>query len=540
MICPRCSVAEISPNTGACELCGYVPNGSVAVDAPQPDATDERARAELAHQFRIDVLLGQGAASTVYLAREQDSNRHIVLKVMPRVPGRPDVDARFRDAIAAASSLDHPHLVPVLRHGETDSLLWYSMEHRRARPLRDVLRTGGPLDLRAALRIISQIAGALDFLHRRGVVHGRVRPENVLVDAEQWVHVCDALIARAFHAVPIPQARETPAERAAPSAYAAPEESLGGFVGPTSDQYSLAVMLVECLTGAEPAAAPADPAAMLGSLRSDLPAHLTHALARALNPRPNDRYPTILDFVTALESGASMLLDARPSGRASDMILTVPDWEPPPRERPRWIRPALGGVAFVAIAAVAVVLLRRAGQPDTWREAPPPSPVVTPIMPGDSGSTSTPQSGETAAASRPALRLRPDPVPSSSIIDLRSRPGRGRNTGRPTRPVAQATPSVPRAAAPSPAPAAATPGRAPQGASAGEGGRIFVNASPWGQLYVDGQLIGNTPKANVAVSAGAHTIRVVREGYDPVERSIRVAPGEVVRLTDLVLAPHQP
>src|SRR4029077_4815810 len=116
-----------------------------------------------------------------------------------RTAGRPDVDARFRDAVALAAALDHPHLVPVLRYGETDSLLWYSMEHRKARPLREVLRTGR-LDLRATMRLAPQVATALDYLHRRGALHGRLKPENVLVDTEQWVHVCDALVSHALHA----------------------------------------------------------------------------------------------------------------------------------------------------------------------------------------------------------------------------------------------------------------------------------------------------------------------------------------------------
>jgi len=67
-----------------------------------------------------------------------------------------------------------------------------------------------------------------------------------------------------------------------------------------------------------------------------------------------------------------------------------------------------------------------------------------------------------------------------------------------------------------------------------------VNASPWGQLYVDGRLVGNTPKANLAIPAGTHTIRVVRDGFDPFERSVQVAAGQIVRLTDIVLVERRP
>lgn len=73
-----------------------------------------------------------------------------------------------------------------------------------------------------------------------------------------------------------------------------------------------------------------------------------------------------------------------------------------------------------------------------------------------------------------------------------------------------------------------------------EPGHLFVSATPWGQLFVDGQLIGNTPRANLALAPGAHTIRVVRDGFAPFERSLQVASGQVIRLTGIVLAPRQP
>ena len=71
-----------------------------------------------------------------------------------------------------------------------------------------------------------------------------------------------------------------------------------------------------------------------------------------------------------------------------------------------------------------------------------------------------------------------------------------------------------------------------------EPGHLFLNSSPWGTVTLDGQPIGNTPKANLTVSAGTHTIRVTRDGFEPVERTVRVGPGETVRVTDIVLTPR--
>jgi hypothetical protein len=65
--------------------------------------------------------------------------------------------------------------------------------------------------------------------------------------------------------------------------------------------------------------------------------------------------------------------------------------------------------------------------------------------------------------------------------------------------------------------------------------RLFVNSTPWGQVYIDGQLVGNTPQANLVVAAGSHRVRVAREGFQPFERIVQLAPGQELRLTDIVL-----
>jgi hypothetical protein len=80
----------------------------------------------------------------------------------------------------------------------------------------------------------------------------------------------------------------------------------------------------------------------------------------------------------------------------------------------------------------------------------------------------------------------------------------------------------------------------PPAAPAREPAKLFVNSTPWGVLYVDGTLIGNTPRTNVEISPGEHTIRVIRPGFGTVERTVRLAPGEILRLTDIVLVPERP
>ena len=105
-----------------------------------------------------------------------------------------------------------------------------------------------------------------------------------------------------------------------------------------------------------------------------------------------------------------------------------------------------------------------------------------------------------------------------------------------------ATSADPRRTIPSPAPATVAPAPAttPTAPAPAGGAKLFINASPWGQVSIDGVVIGNTPRANVDLTAGSHTIRVTRPGFSTWERTVRVATGETIRITDIVLVPTQP
>lgn len=539
MTCPRCSVGEISSRTNTCEVCGYTPDGTVAVATPHPGTTWDIARRELANQFRISVLLGQGATSAAYLAREQESDRQVVLKALLRhATRRSDADEEFRRAIAAVAALDHPHIVRTYRHGMTDSLFWYSMEYVRGRSLRDLLLAEGRMDARSCLRIVAQVASALDYLHRRGLTHGDLKPENVLIDADGWVHVSDAVVARACEPAPAREPGRTlrtltdaaPATPAPRPPYIAPEEFAAGQRGPAADQFALGVLVHECLAGTVPqeeSVTPFAPALTLAATRQDVPVHVIHAVRRALSPKPSDRFQTVLDFVTALESGETSLADVRPSGAsaASTAVLLDPDWRPHARPPlgPRILKIA----GFVAVAVVVVMLRPKFAEllqrtPDRL----PLPPVAAPAPPPNADSVAplpvpaTPERSSDAPSRRQRARETSVPRPSETAAaptDIATPPSEARPRRR------QAAPPTP-----------------PETGGAAEPGRLFVNAAPWGHLYVDGQLVGNTPRANLTIAAGAHTIRVVRDGFEPFERTIQIAPGEVVRLTDIVLVERRP
>ena len=203
MICPRCSVGEISETTQECLVCGFSRTGGVLVEASDWNQLDDPVLPALERQFQVEGVLRRGTASRIYLARDQVTGRLCSLKVLPLSDDTPDsVVERFRQDAQRAATLDHPHLVQVHRFGVTDTALWYAMEYVQGRSLGDLLRTADRMDLKTCLRLVEQVASALEYGHRRGVIHGNVKPSNVLVDPEGWARIADCGVNRAFGALP--------------------------------------------------------------------------------------------------------------------------------------------------------------------------------------------------------------------------------------------------------------------------------------------------------------------------------------------------
>jgi hypothetical protein len=369
------------------------------------------------------------------------------------------------------------------------------------------------------------------------MLHGALKPENVLVDADGWAHVCDLMVSRALEPPPAPRPSlpQAPTERPRQPRppYAAPEV----LRTPASDQYALALLVYECLVGSPPFESEhvgLAPDSLLASTRPDMPAHVTHAVRRALSPKPIDRFAGVLDFVAALETPSVPVADTRPSGRPSAAVLRVTDWEPPVRPLRRRLL-----VAGAIVAAVVAGILLRPVVAGLFRPgfAHAPAPVVlgsdtaSSVVPPVDTQPNTPLPPGRVARSQPPRPASPS-APTSTQRDRTRTAARDRGAATPRgQAAAQGRPT----AQPQPTEAAAAPV-----AVGADAGHLFVNSTPWGQLFVDGRPVGNTPKANLAVPPGTHTIRVVREGFQPYEASVEVAAGQVVRLTGIVLTARQP
>ena len=159
------------------------------VDAPPTtvDLPDNRLglSAALADRYRIGRELGAGGMATVYLAHDVKHDRDVALKVI-----RPDVAhtigaARFLQEIRLAAKLSHPHILPLYDSGEADGLLFYVMPNVEGSSLRERMNVAGKLPIDEAVRIAQEVAGALDYAHRHGVVHRDVKPENIMLHEGQ-------------------------------------------------------------------------------------------------------------------------------------------------------------------------------------------------------------------------------------------------------------------------------------------------------------------------------------------------------------------
>ncbi len=251
--------------------------------------------------------------STVFLARDVKHDRRVALKLL-----RPDLASvvgsdRFLQEIKLTASLNHPHILPLLDSGAIDGLVYYVMPFVTGGSLRGRLEPGEPFDLQDAMRHTRQVASALDYAHRAGVVHRDIKPENILF-SEGLAVVADFGVAKAVSTVD----RQTLTRSGFPVGtlgYMSPEQAAGRTdLDERTDVFSLACVVYEMLVGDTPAGWPSPEDSRLGrfleapedhrSHLEQLPGRVEQCLARALALRAADRFQSPGEFVEALATSA--------------------------------------------------------------------------------------------------------------------------------------------------------------------------------------------------------------------------------------------
>lgn len=276
--------------------------------------------------------LGRGGMGIVYLALDPAIGRQIAVKVI-RVDAFADPDQaaevrlRFSREAAAAGRLNHPGIVTVYQLGERGDTIYIAMEFVQGTSLDRILKSGPMRDVRQVIRLLEQVAEALDYAHSMGIVHRDVKPANILVREDGKAKITDFGIAK----ICSQNVTQTGASLGTPD-YMSPEQIMALHVDGRADQFSLAVMAFLMLSGRKPFEG-ATPNALLVQIVQAHPLHLHEVnpqipakagrvLDKALSKSPADRFGSCRDFVTAL--GEALGADAAavpaqpfaPSGRA--------------------------------------------------------------------------------------------------------------------------------------------------------------------------------------------------------------------------------
>ena len=254
--------------------------------------------------YRIESVLGRGGMGVVYLAEHIGMGRKVALKVLASDLAE---DERFRERFVResrlAASLEHPNIVPIHEAGEVGGTLFIAMRYVEGTDLRALLREHGALERQRAATIVSQVAGALDAAHARGLVHRDVKPGNVLIATavgsvgDEHVYLSDFGLTKRTSS---DSGITGTGQFVGTLEYAAPEQFEGKSLDARTDVYSLGCLLYECLTGQPPFRRDSDAAQMYAhlmeqapapsSLRPELPKAIDPVVSRAMAKKPDDRY----------------------------------------------------------------------------------------------------------------------------------------------------------------------------------------------------------------------------------------------------------
>ena len=326
----------------------------------------DRLQSALSDRYRLEREIGAGGMATVYLAQDVRHDRRVALKVL-----RPELSAvigaeRFLAEIKLTANLQHPHILPLFDSGAADGSLFYVMPFVQGETLRDRMNREKQLPVAEAVRITIEVASALDYAHRHGVVHRDIKPENILLHDGSAL-VADFGIALAASKASGARMTETGMSLGTPH-YMSPEQAMGEReITARSDVYALGAVLYEMLTGDPPFTGSTAQAIVarvvtetprpLHAQRHTIPPHIEVAVLTALEKLPADRFASAAEFADALK-GRSV------SGVSTATTVRVPAAAPAARR-----------INGLTIGALAVAAIATAVAAWSWVRPQPAAPV---------------------------------------------------------------------------------------------------------------------------------------------------------------------
>jgi predicted Ser/Thr protein kinase len=502
MECVKCHT-PLPDGSKFCYACGadVTGGGTMGASATGTEVLMQRLQRLVEGKYKVERMLGKGGMGAVFLAHDLTLEREVAIKVLP-----PDISMdehivkRFQQEAKTAAKLDHTNIIPIYRVESEGGLNYFVMKYIAGTSLEDVLDQKQPLANDYIQRVLWEAACALGHAHQRGVVHRDVKPANIMFDHDGRVMLTDFGISKALQAAS--GFTGTGMIIGTPH-YMAPEQAKGGTVDGRADQYSLAVVGFRMITGELPYTGDSvhtilykhifEEVPRAASKRGDTPAFLTTAISRALSKEPDQRFPTMEDFATAV-------------------------WPEQPVASPR----------------STVGKGRRPPPPPRAAAAATDAPTVT-----TAPTTPIPRAGMKIAAA-PKKRAGVGMVVGALVIVAAGLGGYfalGRRAGSPTVPQAANPPAPPatvpvetvRVAAQPPPPSRRDTRRQTQTPPPAAQGTITVASDPYGEVFIDGTDQGQSPVVDFPVGVGRHTIRVERAGYKTVTETVQVAANSPVR-----------
>ena len=449
--CPNCGSGHIQPG-GRISDTTPIPSGLKTTEPPPPKPRSQRMLEQLREatlgDYEILAELGSGGMATVFLAHDLQLDRRVAIKLMhpSLVSGEGMVD-RFILEARTAAGLSHHSIIPIYAVKSEDDLLYFVMKFVEGRPLDSIIVKEAPLPSDMVRHIVSQVAEALGYAHKRGVIHRDIKPANIMISTDGHPVLTDFGIAKVADKQGLTM---TGATIGTPT-YMSPEQCNALPLTGASDQYSLGVMAYEMLSGKPPFDADSvmtimfrhvnEPVRPVLELVQDCPPDLAAAIDRMLAKDPEHRFPTMEDVarainapsITAENNVRTQLVQFALAGANRDVLKRVSTPRSPipsslvkkPRTRvaepeaskKRVSRPVLmAGLGVLAVAAVGFALTRY------WNEqaTPSPSQIVTfsdsppPLQSSDQsapGAVTEPPDTQPATVSQ-APATEPPPVPS--------------------------------------------------------------------------------------------------------------------------------
>jgi hypothetical protein len=542
-VCPSCQ-APNKPGADNCARCGTSLKASTGPDT-YVVTVDLRPGTFFHGRYEILGLLGRGGMGMVYKARDRTLDEVVAIKVLrPDFANDPKMAERFKSEIKLARRVRHKNVCTIHDYGEEKGLLYISMELIGGVDLKHVLRERGAFPVDEAYDLSIQVAEGLQAVHDAGILHRDLKTPNIMRDEQGVARLMDFGVAKrlgegtataAGHIVGTPE-------------YMSPEQAQGHKVDFRSDIYAMGIVMYEIFTGHVPFRGETpistilkhinEPPPLDGPQAQSIPPDVKSVLRKALAKNPTARYASARELAEAVRHARSPSRRAQPVPTA---VLQAPTLRGQPRTRRSLFQPWLLAIAPVAAVALGVVLLRDRGTP--------PSPAASSL-----GGAAAAPSIAPATQARPDVAVAPPtlPTPGAELAPpptsvappgaVASPPGGAAVTGfaarqspapRPSRAplLPSPAPRLP-VAVTSPLPASPTPAPAtpPPRVEPADPGLLQVAVIPWGEVSVDGKVIGTTPIDRISLSPGAHLVRVRHPQYEPWERRVTITSGATEKL----------